>query len=184
MKKLLLILPALMLIMVACDQGSRIMDPNQEQEKAIEPRGITGSADHVSIPNQFIVTLESKANPADVAEEFGVTPKYTYNTIMKGFAGEISEAARNGLMQDNRVVRIEQDGIVTTASTTQENATWGLDRIDQRELPLDANYVYAADGTGVDAYIIDTGINYTHEEFQGRVSTNYYFDAFDDGQWQ
>ncbi|WP_322571615.1 S8 family serine peptidase [Rhodohalobacter sp.] len=139
------------------------------------------SEDHAKIPNRFIITLEPKANPAEVAADYDVKPDYVYRTLLTGFAGEISEAAKAGLFRDNRVVRIEKDGVVT-ASATQNNPTWGLDRVDQRDLPLDDQYVYNAEGTGVDAYIIDTGINYTHEDFQGRVNTNFYFDAFDDGQ--
>lgn len=182
MKKLYLIIPALLLLMVACDQSSQITDPIQEQDAVIDSRSITGDAKQGMIPGRFIVTLEPGNNPAEVATEFGVEPDFVYRTVLNGFAGEISVAAREGLLRDNRIVRVEQDGIVTTSATTQNNATWGLDRIDQRELPLDGNYVYTSVGTGVDAYIIDTGIRYTHEEFQGRVNTNYYFDAFDDGQ--
>jgi len=139
------------------------------------------SEDHAKIPNRFIITLEPKANPAEVAADYDVEPDYVYRTLLTGFAGEISEAARAGLFRDNRVVRIEKDGVVT-ASATQNNPTWGLDRVDQRDLPLDDQYVYNAEGTGVDAYIIDTGILYSHNDFQGRVDTDFYFDAFDDGQ--
>ncbi len=140
------------------------------------------SADHAHIPNRFIVTLEPKTDAAEVAAEYDIKPDFVYRTLLSGFAGEISQAAREGLLKDHRVVRVEKDGVVTTSSTVQNNPTWGLDRVDQRELPLDDQYVYNSSGTGVDAYIIDTGILYTHEDFQGRVSTNFYFDAFDDGQ--
>jgi hypothetical protein len=84
-----------------------------------------------AIPGQFIVTLRDGESPAAVAADHGLDPIYTYHTVLTGFAGQMSDAARAGLLRDARVTRVEQDGIVTVIAT-QSNPTWGLDRIDQR----------------------------------------------------
>jgi len=180
MKKLYLFLPLLMFTFSSCEQSTHVFAPDQEQKSVIEPRSITGDVQFDVIPNRFIVTLKAGINPSEFAGEFNVSPDYEYRTVLNGFAGEISEAARSGLLRDSRVVRVEQDGIVTTTSNVQENATWGLDRIDQRELPLDGTYVYNSEGSEVSVYIIDTGIRYSHNEFQGRAAFG--FDAFNDNR--
>jgi subtilisin family serine protease len=130
------------------------------------------------VAGRFIVTLKERTNPAGVAREHGVRPDFVYTHALTGFAGAISDAARQGLLRDSRVVRVEPDGIATIVGT-QTDATWGIDRVDQAALPLSGTYTYSNTGTGVRAYIIDTGIRTTHAEFGGRASSG--FDAVDGG---
>lgn len=133
-------------------------------------------------PNDYIVTLRAdESDPDGAAQELvnthGGNLKYVYRTALKGFAvSSLPDAAVQALARNPRVASIERDGIVTA---DQDNATWGLDRIDQRDLPLDTKYNFDTDGTGVTAYIIDTGIRTTHVEFGGRATGG--FTAINDG---
>ena len=130
------------------------------------------------IPGRFIITLRDDADASAVARAHGVSPDFVYSTVLNGFAGSMSEAARSGLLRDARVLRVEQDGLAYK-TTTQSGATWGLDRIDQRALPLSSTYTYNNTGAGVTVYIIDTGIRFAHNEFGGRAVSG--FDAVDGG---
>lgn len=143
-----------------------------------EPNLSAGSGNRPAVAGRFIVTLRERTNPAAVARENGVRPDFVYTHALTGFAGTISDAARQGLLRDNRVVRVEPDGIATIVGT-QTSATWGIDRVDQTALPLNTTYNYTNTGTGVKAYIIDTGILYLHDEFGRRAVTGY--DAVDGG---
>lgn len=91
---------------------------------------------------------------------------------MKGFAAKLPAAALNGLKNNPRIKYIEQDQYAKTV-TTQSPATWGLDRIDQAFRPLSGSYTYTTTGASVDAYIFDTGIWFTHDEFGGRARLGY-----------
>jgi subtilisin family serine protease len=130
------------------------------------------------IPGRFIVTLRAGADARGVAREHGVAPDFVYSTVLNGFAGSISDAARAGLLRDARVERIEQDGVVTTQGT-QSGATWGLDRTNEHVRVLDGVWSWTATGAGVTAYIIDTGIRFAHSEFGVRATSGY--DAVDGG---
>src|SRR5919199_303364 len=121
----------------------------------------------------YIVVLKSSvANPAAVAQEhaarFDGTVTHVYSHALKGSSLTLPAAAAARIAADPRVDYVEADGVMT-ADTTQSGATWGIDRIDQRSLPLSGTYTYFATGSGVTAYIIDTGIRFTHSQFGGRA---------------
>jgi len=139
-------------------------------------------ADHDKrIPDQYIVVLEDRVVDVEsIADELVTKSRgrkdHVYKHALKGFSARLSEKAALALAEDPRVKYVQEDGVVTI-SATQTNATWGLDRIDQRDLPLNQTYVYNATGAGVKAYIIDTGINTSHVDFGGRAISGH--DAVD-----
>jgi serine protease len=108
-------------------------------------------------------------------------------SVVKNFGSALNGVLINAnakqiaeLQNDPKIKYIEQDQMmsispVITASGNQGSPTWGLDRIDQRDLPLDNNYHYDFDGSGVTAYVVDTGVLTSHNEFGGRASSGYDF---------
>ena len=158
------------LVVAGCSDGPTSIP--ETGKDATEPSLSASSLGRPSVAGRFIITLRERTNPASVAREHGVRPDYIYTHALTGFAGAISDAARQGLLRDYRVVRVEPDGIATIVGT-QTNATWGLDRVDQRALPLSTTYSYSNTGAGVTAYIIDTGIRFNHADFGGQATSGY-----------
>lgn len=149
--------------------------------------GTVLAANGTPIKDSYIVVLkDGKAAPtavrkaaADLAAANAGAVTHTYTAAVRGFAVRMTEARAKRLAADPRVAMVAQDGVVT-ATATQSPATWGLDRIDQRALPLDNSYTYSTTASNVHAYIIDTGIRTTHADFGGRATVGY--DAVGDGQ--
>lgn len=141
-----------------------------------------------AIPNQYIVVLDDadaevegasfagvESLALSMAAQYGVGSDAVLNTYqhaLRGFTVAMSEDQALALLDDPRVLYVEQDSTVTI-DATQSGATWGIDRIDQASLPLNGSYQYDYTGSGVHAYIVDTGMNTSHNEFSGRVGNGY-----------
>jgi subtilisin family serine protease len=115
---------------------------------------------------------------SDLARIHGALVERVFEHALQGFSARMTARRAAALAADPRVDYVEEDGLVRL-DTTEPNATWGIDRIDQRALPLSGTFSYTSTGSGVNAYIIDTGIRFSHSEFGGRAVTG--FDAVTEG---
>ncbi|MCL2554930.1 MAG: S8 family peptidase [Actinomycetia bacterium] len=159
-----------------------------------------------AVPDQYIVTLDNGMDPSSFAQQFGVAPMFHYTKVFSGFASTFTAAQLDAVRRTPGVAAVEQNATVTaddlggtttrhtTAARTPTTvhpgaglrgsraaaASWGLDRIDQRNLPLDNQFSTIGEGQGATAYVLDTGIDYGHSEFGGRAVPGY--DAIGDGR--
>ena len=141
-----------------------------------------GAADAVS--GSYVVVLKGDAvgtantlaartavpdRAAGLAKRYGGNVGTVWSSALTGYSAKMTPAQARRLAADPSVAYVEQDRVMTTQGT-QTGATWGLDRIDQRNLPLNSTYTYPNTASNVRAYIIDTGIRTTHSDFGGRAT--------------
>jgi subtilisin family serine protease len=135
---------------------------------------VVSATSGTAIPGHYIVTLKPGATAPATAGRNQITTFRRFDTrVLNGFAAGLTAGQLTALRRDPGVAAIEQDQIAKITTTQGSPLPYGLDRIDQRSLPLSKSYHYTSAGAGVNAYVIDTGIYTGHTDFGGRAKVAY-----------
>ena len=154
MKKFLRSILSLLFVFVACS--------DKHDNFLLESNPKFSLVSDSTLESYIVVLKEDITNSSQFAQDivmvYGGQILFNYTHALHGFSARLPIEAVDALMNNPMVKYLEQDGEVSVQDTQFSPSSWGLNRIDQRLLPLDESYIYTSDGTGVHVYILDTGI--------------------------
>jgi subtilisin family serine protease len=114
-------------------------------------------------------TVQTQAAVSTLSARYHATVDHIYSATIRGFAASMSERDARRLAADPAIAYVAQNQRVRALDTQANPPSWGLDRVDQRDLPFDQTYFFSTRASNVNVFIIDTGIRATHQDFGGRV---------------
>jgi subtilisin family serine protease len=155
------------LALAAC---SDVQDPTGARPTPGAP--LHAAAPGLGIDGSYIIVLKDGANPRSVAAIAKANPDFVYSASFNGFAAQLNQGQLNALQHNPNVEYVEEDAVVQN-SATQSGATWGIDRTDQRALPLSGTYNYTTTASNVNADLSATVIYTSHSQFGGRATNVY-----------
>ncbi|MDI5940908.1 S8 family serine peptidase, partial [Micromonospora sp. DH15] len=142
------------------------------------PGTVLGADRPTAVDGSYLVVLKEGQRP-DRARAEAITSRYgngrvdrVYGRTVNGWSAHLTERAARRLAADPAVAYVEQDQRVRALATQTNPPSWGLDRIDQRNLPLNRSFTYGP-SNGVRVYVVDTGVRVTHQDFGGRAVSGY-----------
>ncbi len=143
---------------------------------SLSPVANVASAQQDQSEGSYIVVLKgsnsSSSVEADISRAGGRTER-RFTRVLNGLSVRIKNSEVSRLRNNPNVLSVEPDQQMFAVDTQSPTPSWGLDRIDQRSLPLNSTFTATAQGSGVDTYIVDTGIFASHSEFTGRLAAGF-----------
>ena len=177
---------ALKVTAAACAVSAAVLGASSAHAAEPAQGTVLGLNAEGAVAGSYIVLLDEKtrtstasADKKDLAEEYGGTLSRSYDAALDGFAATgLSATEAKRLAADPAVGAVVANRTFHTTATQDDPPSWGLDRVDQEDTAGDSKYTYPDQaGEGVTAYVIDTGVRVTHQDFEGRASHGY--DAVD-----